>query len=187
MDTQEKITIRKKNQLQQKEHNLFRTATTATAKMDLDDFRAVLESCGVDVWTFIDTAIEVASLDYGGELKHRRDGIVERLYSASSPSEPRCRNCDDVDDRGNMNGHEVKATEVKDSGDQRGKSRSPATPQSVEREDAEDLDLFGGLFDDEQKKILEIKEQLEDLDQVTFFIIFTNCFIKMLTLFVFWV
>lgn len=155
--------------------------------MDLDDFRAVLESCGVDVWTFIDTAIEVASLDYGGELKHRRDGIVERLYSASSPSEPRCRNCDDVDDRGNMNGHEVKATEVKDSGDHRGKSRSPATPQSVEREDAEDLDLFGGLFDDEQKKILEIKEQLEDLDQVTYFIIFTNCFIKMLTLFVFWV
>jgi hypothetical protein len=71
--------------------------------MDVDDFRAVLESCGVDVWTFIETAISVAAADYGAELKSQRDGIVERLYAgatsaSASGEQPRCRNCDDVDD-----------------------------------------------------------------------------------------
>ncbi|KAF5480683.1 hypothetical protein F2P56_001414 [Juglans regia] len=133
--------------------------------MDLDDFRAVLDSCGVDVWTFIDTAIAVASLDYGGELKHRRDGIVERLYAATSPAQPRCRNCDDLDNRRPNNRYEVKVPAGKNSSGQEGKEGSPVTPESVERDDDEDLDPYAGLFDDEQKKILEIKEHLEDPDQ----------------------
>lgn len=50
-------------------------------------------------------------------------------------------------------------------------SKSPLTPESSHRtfsggEEEEDLDPFGGLFDDEQNKILSIKEQLEDPDQV---------------------
>jgi len=36
--------------------------------MDVDDFRVVLESCGVDVWTFIETAIAVAR-DRGAALR----------------------------------------------------------------------------------------------------------------------
>ncbi|KAL8239583.1 hypothetical protein R6Q59_016150 [Mikania micrantha] len=40
---------------------------------------------------------------------------------------------------------------------------SPLTPQSVPRDDDDNqLDPYGGLFDDEQTKILSIKEQLED-------------------------
>jgi hypothetical protein len=63
--------------------------------MDVDDFQAVLESCGVDVWTFIEMAISMAAADYGAELKSQRDGIVERLYaratSASlSGEQPQC-------------------------------------------------------------------------------------------------
>lgn len=46
------------------------------------------------------------------------------------------------------------------------------TPQSVEGEDVGDLDPYGGLFDDEQTKILEIKEHLEDPDQVFFLFFF---------------
>ncbi|PIN26847.1 hypothetical protein CDL12_00391 [Handroanthus impetiginosus] len=50
-------------------------------------------------------------------------------------------------------------------------SKSPLTPESNnpnvsgEEEDEEDLDPYGGLFDDEQTKILSIKEQLEDPNQ----------------------
>ncbi|KAL2342953.1 hypothetical protein Fmac_004238 [Flemingia macrophylla] len=105
--------------------------------MDSEDFRSILESAGADVWTLIDTAVAVASVDYVDELKRRRDGIVERLYAATS-APPRCRNCD-ADDG-----------EIK--------SRSSVSP-------AEAKDPYGGLFDDEQKKILEIKELLEDPHQ----------------------
>ncbi|XP_024028872.1 probable mediator of RNA polymerase II transcription subunit 26c [Morus notabilis] len=124
--------------------------------MDYDDFRAILDSSGVDVWTFIDTAIAVASMDYGGELRQRRDGIVERLYAASSSSSASDHHRPRHYDR-----------EAKTAGE---KERvSPPTPQSIDREnsdnDGEGLDPYGGLFDDEQKKILEIKEQLEDSDQ----------------------
>ncbi|KAI5324483.1 PREDICTED: probable mediator of RNA polymerase [Prunus dulcis] len=120
--------------------------------MDHDDLRTILETSGVDVWTFIDTAIVVASVDYGTELKHRRDGIVERLY-ATTCMPPRCPNCDTDGPNGNQP-----------------KGVSPYTPQFVDRdddeeEDKEGLDPYGGLFDDEQKNILEIKKQLEDPHQ----------------------
>jgi hypothetical protein len=90
---------------------------------------------------------------------------VERLYagtssSSSAPAEQaRCGNCDDVDDR-----RADICLVVKEPAEKGG---SPGTPQSVEREDGEDLDPYAGMFDDEQKKILEIKEQLEDPHQDT--------------------
>ncbi|KAB2597361.1 mediator of RNA polymerase II transcription subunit 26c [Pyrus ussuriensis x Pyrus communis] len=119
--------------------------------MDHDDFRTILESSEVDIWTFMDTAIAVASADYGTELKHRRDGIVERLYATTSVP-PQCPNCD-ADGPNGHNGNQPKAV-------------SPYTPQSVggdgSEEDEEELDPYAGLFDDEQKKILDIKKQLED-------------------------
>ncbi|KAL9313819.1 hypothetical protein ACSQ67_019271 [Phaseolus vulgaris] len=113
--------------------------------MDLDDFRSILDTSGVDVWMFIDAAIAVASADCAAELKRRRDSIVESLYSATA-APPRCRNSSPTPCC---------------------RSRQfPATPQSLENDDGgEDLDPYGGLFDDEQKKILEIKEQLEEPDQ----------------------
>ncbi|KAJ7956959.1 Transcription elongation factor [Quillaja saponaria] len=92
--------------------------------MDLDDFRSVLETAGVDVWMFIDTAITVASLDYW------------------------------------PNGREINAPNSPEA--KRG--ASPSTPQSVGK-DEDEIDPFGGLFEDDQKKILEIRDLLEDPDQ----------------------
>ena len=140
--------------------------------MDLDDFRSVLDTAGVDVWMFIDAAIAVASADSAGELKRRRDGIVERLYAATAAT-PKCRICDDGGN--DLNGHQIKKQSSPSPERQPHQRRaaaiaaaaSPATPQSLENDNdgEEDLDPYGGLFDDEQKKILEIKEQLEEPDQ----------------------
>lgn len=51
-------------------------------------------------------------------------------------------------------------------------AKSALTPESNNRnlsdeEGEEDGELYGGLFDDEQTKIFSIKEQLEDLNQVS--------------------
>ncbi|XWS29912.1 hypothetical protein CRYUN_Cryun24cG0070900 [Craigia yunnanensis] len=127
--------------------------------MDLDDFRSVLETAEVDVWTFIDTAILVASLDYGQELKQRRDRIVERLYATSMVTQ--CRNCDFGE---RPNDYEVKANMKRESNhEDKRRGVSPNTPQSDNRDD--ELDPYGGLFDDEQKRILEIKDHLEEPNQ----------------------
>ncbi|KAG5223931.1 mediator of RNA polymerase II transcription [Salix suchowensis] len=138
--------------------------------MDIDDFRSILESSGVDVWTFIDTAIVVASLDFGSELKRRRDDIVERLFAApNSCSRCRDRSFNDINMNHTSNGDEIKGLVEKESSHEEEKGRrvtadSPVTPRSVNGDDDE-LDPYGGLFDDEPKKILDIKQQLEDIDQ----------------------
>lgn len=115
--------------------------------MDLNEFKSLLSNSRSDIWTVIDTALTLASTEeYSAELKRRRDGIVERLYSSSH-----CRNCDVVN----------------------GGEESPLSPQSVHQDDVveddddvDGVDPYGGLFDDEQSKILRIKEQLEDPHQV---------------------
>ncbi|XP_057967254.1 probable mediator of RNA polymerase II transcription subunit 26c [Malania oleifera] len=130
--------------------------------MDLDEFRVVLESTGVDVWDFIDAAIAVASSDYGHELKDHRDGIVERLYAASAT---RCRNCGGDPRRIGGGSCDAKNSDEKESSP--GMDGSPVSPQSFGRdEDHEDEDQrCGRSIDDEQTKILAIKEHLEDPDQ----------------------
>lgn len=56
--------------------------------MDFDDFRSILRNSGVDIWTLINTAIDVSVKDYKDELRIRRDGIVERLYAPPPPPQP---------------------------------------------------------------------------------------------------
>ncbi|CAH1427872.1 unnamed protein product [Lactuca virosa] len=129
--------------------------------MDLDEFRSILSSSGLDVWGIIDAAITVASMEYSGELKRRRDGIVERLYA-----QQQCRSCDmNVNPQQQPNG--VGRTITKEVNDDEGGGDSPLTPQSIPQDEEEDeeQDPYGGLFDDEQTKILRIKEQLEDPHQ----------------------
>ncbi|KAI3824426.1 hypothetical protein L1987_05885 [Smallanthus sonchifolius] len=129
--------------------------------MDLDRFREILSNSRLDVWGIIDAAITVASEDYSGELKHRRDGIVERLYA-----QQQCRNCD-LNVAPQQQPNDGVRTITKDVNDGEEGGNSPLTPQSIPRDDEEDEepDLYGGLFDDEQAKILGIKEQLEDPHQ----------------------
>ena len=130
--------------------------------MDIDEFRRILSDSAVDIWSFIDTAIAVASSDYGDELKDRRDEIVQRLYA--------CRNCGDQ-----VNEHRrIVEPVVKVDNSQAKLKHSPYTPQSVHREedvdvvnDDEEEDPYAGLFDDdEETRILRIKDQIEDPDQV---------------------
>ncbi|CAN8256774.1 unnamed protein product [Cochlearia groenlandica] len=129
--------------------------------MDLDDFRSVMDNAGVDVWTFIDTAILVASLDYGQELKQRRDNIVERLYATSMAN--KCRNCD-FGDGGSVTETAAAAAAARVHEEtMEEEEEEEVREKSVNGEDEEeDFDPFAGLFDDEQKSVVEIKERLED-------------------------
>ncbi|XP_057795446.1 probable mediator of RNA polymerase II transcription subunit 26c isoform X2 [Salvia miltiorrhiza] len=96
--------------------------------MDLNEFRSVMSDSGIDVWTWIDMAISVASADHEIELRNRRDGIVQKLFA--SP----CENC-------------VKRNE---SDQQNHQGIQP--DKNVEH-------------DDEHRKILQIKNLLDDHSQ----------------------
>ncbi|CAA3014001.1 probable mediator of RNA polymerase II transcription subunit 26c [Olea europaea subsp. europaea] len=154
--------------------------------MDSDELRAILSRSRVGIWALIDTAIKVAISDYAEDLKHRRDKIVESLYSSPS-SNQLCQNCnssinDEVQDH--YYSHNNNSDNNNDYANDNKKnsifsndiineefSKSPLTPESNNRnstggeEEEEDLDPYGGLFDDEQTKILRFKEQLEDPNQ----------------------
>jgi hypothetical protein len=126
--------------------------------MDLDEFRTILSKSRADVWTLIDAAISVASLDYGDEMKDRRDGIIERLY-ASSSAPPLCRNCDVT----KPDGVATDKTSIR-------RDNSSATPRSNRNNDDDEKDEeepypYTELFEDEQTKILRIKDELEDPNQ----------------------
>ncbi|KAL0709286.1 hypothetical protein Bca4012_016264 [Brassica carinata] len=127
--------------------------------MDLDDFRSVMDNAGVDVWTFIDTAILVASLDYGQELKRRRDNIVERLYATSMAN--KCRNCDFGEAGGVARAANGSVHEEEEEGGEEVREKSV---NGDDEEEDDGYDPFAGLFDDEQKSVVEIKERLEDPD-----------------------
>ncbi|KZV53736.1 putative mediator of RNA polymerase II transcription subunit 26c [Dorcoceras hygrometricum] len=154
--------------------------------MDPEEFRAILSRSRVGIWAIIETAIRVASSDYTEELRRRRDEIVEALYT--SPSQL-CRSCnsrvhddvleehqyypDNINIRDNNTDTNTISKKSNDDNCNRNLnedfSKSPLTPESnnpnFSRGDEEDLDPYGGLFDDEQTKILGIKEQLEDPHQ----------------------
>lgn len=152
--------------------------------MDLDDFRAILGDSRVDIWGFIETAIKVASLDYGDELRVRRDGIVEKLYTNCHNCETACNNLNNSSN--NNNGFATNAVVEAVFGSEREmitrKSNSPSTPVSigggedddeveVEAEEEQEQDRRfvenedEDEEDDELRRILSIKEQIEDPHQ----------------------
>ncbi|CAA2956912.1 probable mediator of RNA polymerase II transcription subunit 26c isoform X2 [Olea europaea var. sylvestris] len=158
--------------------------------MDSDELREILSRSRVGIWELIDAAIKVAISDYAGDLKDRRDKIVESLYSSTSCNQL-CQNCnngitDVVPDRYYSHNNNNSSDNNNDNTPDMNKSKivnndnineefskSPLTPESnnrnssgeEERQEEEDLDPYGGLFDDEQTKILRFKEQLEDPNQ----------------------
>ncbi|KAL5974495.1 hypothetical protein ACLOJK_031160 [Asimina triloba] len=136
--------------------------------MDLDDFRSILREYSVDVWTMIEAAIAVASTDCGSEMKERRDGIVERLYSAPVR---RCPNCDVGPRHSGAGAVEVErgklpSAEKERNDDVRAASPSRMTTRSTDGEDDQEPILEAGdSIDREKNKILVIKEHLEDPSQ----------------------
>ncbi|KAI3451041.1 hypothetical protein Pfo_007706 [Paulownia fortunei] len=163
--------------------------------MDSEEFRAILSRSRVGIWALIEAAIRVASSDYGEELIRRRDRIVESLYAPAAQLCQNCsggidddvdqdhrlyntsnninNSSDDIDNKDNSHDNNKKFHIDDDKINRSLKEdfrKSPLTPESDHRnfsggEDEEDLDPYGGLFDDEQTKILSIKEQLEDPHQ----------------------
>ncbi|XP_051138987.1 probable mediator of RNA polymerase II transcription subunit 26c [Andrographis paniculata] len=103
--------------------------------MDLDGFRSFILDSGIDVWTWIDLAISVASADHEAELKNRRDGIVQKLYAT------KCRNCDHGvhQNRDSSNDREIEGRQSGGNGIEEG--------------------------EEEQRKILEIRVLLDDENQ----------------------
>ncbi|XP_008781432.3 probable mediator of RNA polymerase II transcription subunit 26c [Phoenix dactylifera] len=138
--------------------------------MDAEDLRRVMRSMGVDLWTLIETALDVAATDYGKELRARRDGIVERLYAAGLVAADGCRNCAPgaAAERLAAVGLPTGGVEGKGSSSPAaGKGATAASPLSMngdekgeEREGEDDDHPI-----DDKTKILAIKEFLEDPDQ----------------------
>ncbi|KAK8951030.1 putative mediator of RNA polymerase II transcription subunit 26c [Platanthera zijinensis] len=129
-------------------------------EMDPEDLKAVLRTTGVDLWSLIETAISVAAAEHGRELKARRAGIVERLFTLP---DGRCQNCDG----------EMAAAQTKGSSSTAGKRPQPPSKRRQdeddehEDEDTEDAEeeRHHRAIDDEQSKILAIKDFLDDPDQ----------------------
>ncbi|KAL2232242.1 UNVERIFIED_CONTAM: putative mediator of RNA polymerase II transcription subunit 26c [Sesamum indicum] len=128
--------------------------------MDLNEFRSFILDSGLDVWTWIDMAISVASADHENELKKRRDGIVQRLYA---PVFARCLNCGLQLSCG---GTKCKGRASDDCETHNQQKQEVGCGEKVHGdEEKEEEDEDGD--DDEERKILEIKNLLDDENQET--------------------
>ncbi|KAK4390946.1 putative mediator of RNA polymerase II transcription subunitc [Sesamum angolense] len=123
--------------------------------MDLNEFRSFILDSGLDVWTWIDMAISVASADHESELKKRRDGIVQRLYA---PVFARCLNCGLQLSCGGTK-CKGRGSEDCETHNQQKLEVGCGEKMSGDEEQEEDGD------DVEERKILEIKILLDDENQ----------------------
>uniref|UniRef100_A0A0D6R376 TFIIS N-terminal domain-containing protein n=1 Tax=Araucaria cunninghamii TaxID=56994 RepID=A0A0D6R376_ARACU len=140
--------------------------------MDLNEFRSLYESAGVDIWTMIDMAITVASIDFCKEFKTRRDQIAERLFATTTTH---CLNCDA--DGAILSASKIKlkhksplgmeeSNEEDDSHGGEMQNFPPHTPHNDENEEFSDEELKESQEEDNDVKVvLRIKELLEDSDQ----------------------
>lgn len=163
--------------------------------MDPEEFRVILSRSRAGIWELIEAAIKVAGSDYGDELRRRRDTIVELLYAPPAQVCRNCSGDirryvvehepyfpENVCNGYNSSEHldNSKCEEDDDDNKKFNKNRNPSTefigspltpevnnPNFSGGEGEEDVDPYGALFDDELTKILSIKEQLEDLNQVS--------------------
>ncbi|KAK9670550.1 hypothetical protein RND81_13G209000 [Saponaria officinalis] len=130
--------------------------------MDLDDFRTILGNSGVNIWEFIESAVKVATLDYGDEIRIHRDNIVAKLYA-------NCPNCDsEIRVRPSSGGFESNAAVETvfgaeegggDEDEEVGHHQKLINQRSVDDDDDVDDDY------DEETRIIQIKEQIEDPHQ----------------------
>lgn len=136
--------------------------------MDLEDFRLILRNSGGDIWALIDAAISVATSDNYDEVLCRRDGIVEKLYAGPSADCPRC-NINGVESISLAVSKERESTQqFENDGDEDELEKQPerrrfAAVDDENHDEDEDGDGDGDCDgDDEQRRILSIKEQIED-------------------------
>ncbi|XP_039139223.1 probable mediator of RNA polymerase II transcription subunit 26c [Dioscorea cayenensis subsp. rotundata] len=125
--------------------------------MDPDNVGEVLRTYNVDLWSLIDAAISMAARDLPGELRSRRDSIVKRLYS---PEPSRCRSCAAA---GEDLGHRSSdAKEISSLGD----SDADEGDLHLHRDQDQNHRINPDCpIDSEKRRILAVKELLEDPDQ----------------------
>jgi hypothetical protein len=136
---------------------------------------------GFDLWSLIDTAVAVAARDYPTDLRLRREGIVQSLYSLTP-----CRNCDP--NLSNLvNGHGLGSTRTNGDGSvvtlanghgtgvnpgyhieasQLAASPTPSPEPELRHTEREDEDGTEISIRD----LISIKEFLEDPDQRVLFL-----------------
>ncbi|CAO2140976.1 unnamed protein product, partial [Urochloa humidicola] len=138
----------------------------ARRAMDRDErLRRALAAFGGDAWALVDAALAAAARDRPGELRARRDGIVERLYAGAG--------CSTCDARPLPPPRAALAAAGLDEEDD-GEEAAPASSEAAEgdaAEEAEELGGAGGGGDDDgelpglESKIVTIRDLLEDPDQ----------------------
>ncbi|OAE33318.1 hypothetical protein AXG93_1200s1800 [Marchantia polymorpha subsp. ruderalis] len=146
----------------------------------MENWRNYFESSGADIWTVIDKAIGVAAADFPQELRLRRDGLTERMYTAHLLHLG--DHDDDVHPRGS---DKTNATSGVYTRDEEQDEENDDEPQQRHRRDNDDdaardmvrdcplhdeRDLVAALdeWDVESlhvKEILAIKESIQDMDQ----------------------
>jgi hypothetical protein len=140
--------------------------------MDIDDFRCLFESSGVDIWAVIDMALTVASTEFSEEFKARRDQIAARLYASTTS---RCQNCDGSSDGGEAARPSGGASGIRSKPQHKSpKPFKAEADESHEREDKspDDEDEEEGPqknkaeSDHVVEEVLRIKELLDDSYQV---------------------
>ena len=137
--------------------------------MDRDErLRRAVAAFGGDAWALVDAALAAAARDRPGELRARRDGIVERLYAAAAG----CSSCDARPPPRDA----LAAAGLDDEEDaEEAAAAAPASPEAegdaVGAGAAEEVAAGGepGL----ESRIMAIRDFLEDPDQVPEEAIFT--------------
>ncbi|CAL4989435.1 unnamed protein product [Urochloa decumbens] len=132
--------------------------------MDRDErLRRALAAFGGDAWALVDAALAAAARDRPGELRARRDGIVERLYAAAG-----CSSCDARAPPPPPRAGAALAAAGLDEEDGEAEA-APASPEAVEDDAAEEAEELaasgGGELPGLESKIVAIRDLLEDPDQ----------------------
>uniref|UniRef100_A0A804RDE6 TFIIS N-terminal domain-containing protein n=1 Tax=Zea mays TaxID=4577 RepID=A0A804RDE6_MAIZE len=124
--------------------------------------RRALAAFGGDVWDLVDAALAAAARDSPGDLRARRDGIVQRLYAGAA----RCRNCDADATPAPAQPRKANDAVAAAASPAAAASAFPASPeQEVDADGLDDVDdaADAGM----ESKILAIRDFLEDPDQDT--------------------
>ncbi|KAG2555955.1 probable mediator of RNA polymerase II transcription subunit 26c isoform X2 [Panicum virgatum] len=132
--------------------------------MDRDErLRRALAAFGGDAWALVDAALAAAARDRPGELRARRDGIVERLYAAAA-------GCSSCDARPPPPRAALAAAGLDEEDGE--EAAAPASPvaeadaaEAGAAEEAEELGAGAGGEPGLESRIVAIRDFLEDPDQ----------------------
>ncbi|CAN6374227.1 unnamed protein product [Urochloa humidicola] len=129
--------------------------------MDRDErLLRALAAFGGDAWALVDAALAAAARDRPGELRARRDGIVERLYAGAG-----CSTCDAHPPPPPRAALAAAGLDEEEDAEE----AAPASPETAEGDAADEAEELGGGDDGElpglESKIVAIRDLLEDPDQ----------------------